>query len=306
MCTLTPEFRRSHTIWLLDEHYRRKEWIPSFEMKNVAGDYTIKLMLRVNTLPIRAITRHASQYFSISALFLTRVGGFLRISGWAGAAGAAAGRAPGAGGKAGRAVPGPRPRTGGTRQPPPGPGPRPRRPRRSPAAEAAALLALTARAGAEGRPCPAPTPARALLEKADPKPEPFACQRAPNGPGRSRPSLTWLGRFRRRLGHGCSRPKRGRGSGATAMGCPGAARGAERRPCEGRRSPGSGGGGRTGSKGGARGGHRPRPGTGTAPGTARRPISARRGTRPRPFPSALPGPRGPPRRRGRGRARGLG
>lgn len=47
-------------------------------------------------------------------------------------------------------------------------------------------------------------------------------RRAPHRGQRPRPpypSLTWLGRFRWRLGHGWSRPKHGRGSGATAIGC---------------------------------------------------------------------------------------
>lgn len=80
------------------------------------------------------------------------------------------------------------------------------------------------RSGTEGRLCPTPTLARAVSR--NPSHSRVSRQRAASRPaprGRARPlcpSLTWLGRFRWRLGHGWSRPKHGRGSGATAIGCP--------------------------------------------------------------------------------------
>lgn len=59
-------------------------------MKNVACDYTIKLILCVSILPIRAITR---QPRSTSALFVKRVKAFLCISGYASSSRIATGRA---------------------------------------------------------------------------------------------------------------------------------------------------------------------------------------------------------------------
>lgn len=163
-------------------------------MKSVARDYTIKLTLCVNILPIRAMTRQTSEYFSAVSGKGKRFPVQFRLRkqlpdgccrpGTPRRQGPRPGTAApccrrGRPGRHGEPVPGRWLRLGGTREPSPEPDTVSEgSPRCFPATEAAALLAVTVRSGTEGRLCPAPTRARALFASADPKTGPFACQQA--------------------------------------------------------------------------------------------------------------------------------
>lgn len=181
-----------------------------------------------------------------------------------------------------------------------------------PAAGGAALAADTKRAarrfmaagrGPERKDGCAPLPPSPRLQmSADPKPKTFTCQRAASRPargGRARPlcpSLTWLGRFRGRLGHGWRRTGERR-DGDRLPGSRPAVRGGA--ASAGRPRPRRGCGGRSRDEGRVPGGslrprHRPGPGR-------TRPISVPPRDEAPPLPCLLSArPQEPPRRRGRG------